>query len=78
MCAVDLVESPKQILGCAVYIIAARVIWKVVAERRSRELRLEQIDLVQEEDDAGPHEPPAIYYRVEQHQAFHHAILEVH
>lgn len=43
---VDLIESPQQVLGSAIYIVATGVIWKVVAEGRSRQLGLEQIDLV--------------------------------
>jgi len=44
--AVDLIESPQQVLGSAIYIVATGVIWKVVAEGRSCQLGLEQIDLV--------------------------------
>lgn len=32
MSSVDLVEPPQQILGRTIDIIAARVIWKVIAE----------------------------------------------
>jgi hypothetical protein len=35
MCAIDLVESPEQVLGGAVDIVAARVVGEVVAQRRS-------------------------------------------
>ena len=67
MSSVDLVEPPQQILGRTIDIIAARVIWKVIAKWRSRKLRFEQIDLVEEQDNTGSHEPPAIDYRVEEH-----------
>ena len=32
MSAIDLVESPEQVFRCTIDIIAARVIWKVIAE----------------------------------------------
>ena len=76
ICTVDLIESPEQVLGRSVHIIATRVIGEIVAERRSRKLELEEIDLVQEQDDAGPHEPPGIDHRVKQDQTFHHSILQ--
>lgn len=46
VCTVDLIESPQQVLGSAIYVVATGIIWKVVAEGRSRQLGLEQIDLV--------------------------------
>lgn len=67
MCSVDLVEPPQQVLGGAIDIIPTRVIWKVIAKWGSRKFRFEQIDLVEEQDNTGPHEPPAIDYRVEEH-----------
>jgi hypothetical protein len=65
VCAIHLVESPEKILGRSVYIVAARVIWEVVAQRGARELLSEEIDLVQEEDDACPHKPSRIDHGVE-------------
>lgn len=67
VCSVDLVEPPQQVLGGAIDIIPTRVIWKVIAKWRSRKLRFEQIDLVEEQDNTGSHEPPAIDYRIEEH-----------
>ncbi len=58
MCAVDLVEPPEKVLGGSIDVVAAGVVGEVVAERRFEQLLLEEIDLVEEEDDAGPHEPP--------------------
>ena len=75
MCAIDLVESPEQILCRTVDVVTARVVRKVIAERRPRKFRLEQIDLIEEKNDARPHEPAAVDDRVEEHQALHHAVL---
>jgi hypothetical protein len=77
VCAVDLVESPEQVLCSTIDIVAARVVREVVAQRRSRKLRLEEIDFVKEQDDAGSHEPSAVDHRVEEYQALHHAILDL-
>ena len=33
VCAVDLVESPEQVLCSAVDVVSARIVWKVVCER---------------------------------------------
>lgn len=76
ICTVDLIESPEQVFGRSIHIIATRVVGEVVAERRSCELELEEIDLVQEQNDTGPHEPPRIDHRVKQDQTFHHSILQ--
>jgi hypothetical protein len=65
VCTIHLVESPEKILGRSVHIVAARVIWEVVAQWGARELLSEEIDLVQEEDDACPHKPSRIDHRVE-------------
>lgn len=46
VCAVHLIESPKKILGCSVYIVAARVVWEVVAQWGTGELFSEKVDLV--------------------------------
>lgn len=76
MCAVHLIESPKKILRCAIDVVAAGVVGEVVAQRGAWELLPEQIDLVQEEDDACPHEPSRIHHRIEKDQALHHSILQ--
>jgi hypothetical protein len=76
MCSIDLVESPEQVLGSAVDIVAARVVGEVVAQWGSRKLRFKEIDLVEEQDDAGSHEPSTVDDRVEEYQTLHHAILE--
>ncbi len=73
---INLVEPPEQILGSAVDVVSARVVWKVVGERRTTELLLEKIDLVQEQDYAGPHEPPRVDNGIEEHQALHHSVLD--
>ena len=78
MCSVHLIEPPQEIFGRPVNIITTGVVREVVPERRPAELSLEEIHLVQEEDDACPHEPSRIDNRIEKHQTFHHAILECH
>jgi hypothetical protein len=60
MRTIDLIESPEQVFRGAVDIVAARGVRKVVAQWRSRELRFEEVDLVEEQDDTGPHEPSAV------------------
>lgn len=75
MCSIDLIEPPQQIFGRTVDIIATGIVWEVVPKRRPTKLLLEQIHLVEEEDDACPHEPSRVDHRVEKHQTFHHAIL---
>ena len=58
MCTVDLVEAPQKIFGSSINVVAARVVWEVLPQRRSSKLDLEKIDFVEEQDDARPHEPP--------------------
>lgn len=72
---VDLVKAPEEVLGGAVDIVPTRVVWEVVAQGRAAELLSEKVDLVQEEDDAGPDEPPRVDDGVEQHETLHHAVL---
>ncbi len=55
--SVYLVESPQQVFRSSVHVVAAGVVWKVIAERGSCELDFEQIDFVEEQDDTGPHKP---------------------
>ena len=57
VCSIHLVESPKKVLCRAIYIVAARVVREVVAQRRLGELGPEQVDLIQEQDDRCSHEP---------------------
>ena len=60
MCSVDLIEPPEQILGGSVDVISTRIIGEIVAQGRSSKLLPEQINLVQEQNDTCPHEPPGI------------------
>lgn len=64
---IDLIESPQQILRRSVNIISSRVIREVVSQRRAAKLLLKKIDLVEEEDDTGAHEPSRIDDRIEQY-----------
>jgi len=75
MCAIDLVESPEQVFGCAVDVVTARVVREVVHQRRLAQLLSEQVDFVEKQDDTRAHEPPGVDDRVEKDQTFHHAIL---
>jgi len=63
---VHLVESPKQVFGGFLNIVAARIVGEVVAQWRATKLLLEDIDLVQEQDDTSPHEPPRVDDRIEE------------
>jgi len=63
---VDLVKSPEQILGSLVNIVSTRIVWEIVAERGPTKLLLEDINLVEEEDNTGPHEPSRVDHRVEE------------
>jgi hypothetical protein len=63
--SIDLVEPPQEIFGSSVYVIAARIIWKVIAERRASKLDFEEVDLVEEQYDTGPHEPSRVDDRIE-------------
>lgn len=65
MGAINEVESPEEVFGGAIRIGSARVIREVLAEWRTLQLLHEQIDLVQEEDDARPHKPSGVDDRVE-------------
>lgn len=67
MRAIDLIESPQEILRGSIDVVTARVVWEVVAQWRFRKFRPEQIDLVQEQDNRGSHEPSRVDYRVEQY-----------
>ena len=75
VCAVDLVKAPEQVFGRAVDVVAAGIVGEVVGQRGSTEFLFEEINLVEEEDDAGPHEPARVDHRIEQDQRFHHPIL---
>lgn len=77
MCSVDLVEPPEKVLRRPVDVVSTRVVGEVVDQGRSAELLLEQIDLVEEEDDARPHEPPRVDHRVEEDETLHHSVLHI-
>jgi len=51
MRAVDLIESPQEVLRGAINVVASRVIREVVREWRFGQFGSEEIDFVQEEDD---------------------------
>lgn len=72
---VHLVEPPEKVLGRLVDVDATGVVGEVVAQRRPPELLAEDVDLVQEEDDARPYEPPRVDDRVEQEETLHHSVL---
>ena len=76
MCPIHLIESPQEILGSTINVVATRIIREVVAQWRSGQLLFEKVDLVEEEDDARPHKPPRVDHRVKENQALHHSVLE--
>ena len=57
--------------------VTASIVREISLQRRTAELRLEQVDLIQEENDAGSHEPSRVDDRVEEDKALYHAILSV-
>lgn len=75
MGSVDLVESPEEIFGGPVDIVASGIVREIVAQRRPAEFLAEQIDLVEEQNDTRAHEPSRIDDRVEKHQTLHHTVL---
>ena len=75
MLAIDLVKAPEQVLCSLIYVAAARVIGKVRCQWRSKQLLLEDIDFVEEEDDARPDEPAGVDNGIKQQQALHHTVL---
>ena len=76
MCAIDEVESPEKVFSGSICVVPARVVRKVLAERRSLELLHKQIDLVQEEDDTRSHEPAGVDDGVKEHKGFDHSVLQ--
>lgn len=75
MCPIDLIKPPEKIFGRSVHVIAARIVGKVVAQGGSTQLLLEQIDFVEEKDDARPHEPSRVDHGIKEYQTLHHSIL---
>lgn len=67
MCAIHLIEAPKKVFSSTIDIVAARVVREIIAQRGARKFEAEQINFVQEENNAGPHEPSRVDYRVEEH-----------
>lgn len=74
--SIHLVKSPEKVFRGAINVVSTRIIWEVVAKRRPTKLLSEKVDFVEEQNNASPHEPPRIYYRVKENQAFHHAVLK--
>lgn len=72
---IDLVETPQQIFRRAIDIVAARIIRKIISQRRPAQFLFEQVNFVEKEDNAGAHEPARIHNRVEQDKTFHHSVL---
>jgi hypothetical protein len=65
----------EEVITGGVVVVAAGVVWEVVAERAPRELVREEVDLVQEEDDRRLDEPAAVRDRVEERQRLLHPVL---
>lgn len=72
---IDLVETPENVLDGSLRVVAAGIVGKIMAERRAREFLSEEIDFVEEKDDAGSQEPSGIDNRIEEYQALHHSVL---
>jgi hypothetical protein len=56
--AIDLIETPQQVLGRLVDITTSGIVREVIAEWRPRQFVFEQIHFVQEQNDASSREPP--------------------
>lgn len=74
---VHLIEPPEQVLRSAIDIVAARIVGEVIAQWGTRQLLAEEIDFVQEENDACPHEPAGVDHGIKEDQTLHHSVLEV-
>jgi hypothetical protein len=57
MCAIDLIEAPKDVIRGFFMVKSARVVREVVVQRTSGQVLLEAIDFVEEQDDRGLHKP---------------------
>lgn len=67
-------ETVEDIVASRGVVGTTLVIREVVLHRANRELLLETIDLVEEENDRGLDEPPGVADRVEQSQGFLHTV----
>jgi hypothetical protein len=77
MCPIDLIKPPKQVLRRLVDVGATLIVGEVIAQRRASQFLLEDVDLVEEQDNTGPHKPPRVDNGIEQEQTLHHAVLRV-
>lgn len=66
MCPVDLIKSPQKVFGRLVDVVAARVVWEVVAQWRPAQLLLEDVDFVEEQYYTCSHEPSRVDNRIKQ------------
>ena len=76
MCAVHLVEAPKEVFRRTVHVFSARVIWEVLYQGRLFQFLSEEIDFVEEQDDGCSHEPSRVDNRVKEYERLHHAVLQ--
>ena len=60
--SINLVKPPQEILRGPVHIISAGVVREIIGKRYSAQLGSEQVHLVEEKNDAGSDEPPAVDY----------------
>ena len=67
-------ELGLDILGRLGVLVLALVVRKALAQTRARDLLLEQVFFVQEQNDRRVHEPLVVADRVEQAQRFVHTI----
>jgi len=67
-------KSVEDVIACGLVISTAFVVWEVVLHRAHRELFLETIDLVEEEDDGSLDKPSRIADGVEQGKGFLHTV----
>lgn len=67
-------EAVQDIVARRTIVVATLVIREVVLHRADRQLLLEPIDLVEEENDGRLDEPPRVADRIEESEGFLHAV----
>jgi hypothetical protein len=67
-------ESVQDVVACQGVILPTFVIWEVVLHWAGRQLLLEAINLVQEQNDGSLDKPPRIADRIEESESFLHTV----
>ncbi len=75
MRSINLIESPEQVFRSSTDVVASCVVLEVLSKRRPPQLLLEEVNFIQEKNNASPHKPARVHDRVEKDETFHHAVL---